>query len=335
MKKLLIALLLLSGASLHTIQTHAQPVPKTVLVEHFTNTFCSICAGRNPGFYQNLAQFPQVLYVSYYPSAPYPACPLNQYNKPEADARTNYYGVYGGTPRLVIQGAAIPANANYSSATIIQSELGNTTPFAASLRLKTLNATTGEARFVIRKMDTSALDSLSLYVAVVEDTLVFSAANGEQNHYNVFRRSVWGQQPLRVKAPAAIGDSVVAVQSFPIDAAWTLSKMFAVGVVQQKNGALIQAARSAKLSAGSSTTGIAGVGKLSEALLYPNPARDVLHIANAEGAIATVYNMYGQRVLVAEIGKTSAIPVSQLANGPYLVHLTDGLSQSNIRFTKQ
>lgn len=334
MKKLIIALLLLIAASTRTTHSNAQPVPKAVLVEHFTNTYCSICAGRNPGFYQNISQFPQVLYISYYPSAPYPACPLNQYNKPEADARTNYYGVYGSTPRLVIQGAAISANANYSSPAIIQPELGKTTSFAASLQLKALNATTGEARFVIRKMDTSSLDSFSLYVAVAEDTLVFNAANGEQNHYNVFRRSVWGQQPLRLKAPATVGDSVVAIRSFPLDAAWTLSKMLGIGVVQQANGELIQAARSAKLSAANPSS-VAGVNALSEAVLYPNPSHDILHISNADGAVVTLYNMLGQQVLVAKVDKAAPLQIGRLAAGAYLAHLSDGLSQANIHFVKQ
>ena len=49
MKKLLTTLLFFS----FVWNAEAQ-VPKKVIVEHFTNTLCSVCASRNPGFYSNL-----------------------------------------------------------------------------------------------------------------------------------------------------------------------------------------------------------------------------------------------------------------------------------------
>ena len=35
-------------------QTASAQVERTVIVEHFTNTRCGICAFRNPAFYENL-----------------------------------------------------------------------------------------------------------------------------------------------------------------------------------------------------------------------------------------------------------------------------------------
>ena len=89
-----------------------------MLVEHFTNTYCSVCASKNHGFYANLWRYPQVWHVAYHPSSPYAACPLSMANVPENDARTNYYGVYGGTPRLVIQGAVVTST-NYADSAIV------------------------------------------------------------------------------------------------------------------------------------------------------------------------------------------------------------------------
>ncbi len=54
---------------------------QSVLVEHFTNTLCSICASRNPGFYQNLQSQQDVLHIAYHPSSPYAACVLNKQNR--------------------------------------------------------------------------------------------------------------------------------------------------------------------------------------------------------------------------------------------------------------
>lgn len=317
------------------IPADAQPVAKAVLVEHFTNSYCSVCAGRNPGVYLNLAQHPQALHIAYYPSSPYPACPINQYNKPEADARTNYYGVYGSTPRLVIQGAAIPATANYNDGNLIQSELGKTTAFAVTLQLKALSATVGEARVVIRKADTSSLDSVSLYAAVVEDTLLFAANNGEQVHYDVFRRSVWGAQPVRVKTPAAVGDSAIFTHSFPIDAAWTLSKMYGIGIVQRQDGALLQATRSGGIMAVSTGVGAASNGE--SFTVYPNPATDFIRIENTAGmeAIASIFDFQGRSVQRQRIKGPARIAVEQLPPGQYVLRIDADRGSTHFYFTKQ
>lgn len=93
-------------------------VPGNILVEHFTNTKCSVCASRNPGFQANLNAHPAVKLLSIHPSAPYSTCLLSQQNTADNDARTNYYGVYGGTPRLVINGTVISASVNYGAASV-------------------------------------------------------------------------------------------------------------------------------------------------------------------------------------------------------------------------
>ena len=93
-------------------------VPKKVIVEHFTNTKCSVCASRNPGFYTNLNAQSGVIHLAIHPSSPYAACVLSMHNPVENDGRTNYYSIYGGTPRLVIQGTVISSSADYSMSSI-------------------------------------------------------------------------------------------------------------------------------------------------------------------------------------------------------------------------
>ncbi len=103
-------------------------VSKTIVVEHFTNSVCSICASRNPGFYENLSEQENVLHLAIHPSAPYSSCIFNLNNVIENDDRTNYYGIYGSTPRLVIQGDVISSSADYSSASIFTPYLDATSP---------------------------------------------------------------------------------------------------------------------------------------------------------------------------------------------------------------
>ena len=75
-------------------------VEKTVVVEHFTNTKCGICASKNPAFYDVLNDYPNVLHIAYHPSSPYSTCAFSMHNHAENDARANYYGVYGPTPQF-------------------------------------------------------------------------------------------------------------------------------------------------------------------------------------------------------------------------------------------
>ena len=106
-----------------TIAAQAQEVPRRVVVEHFTNSRCGICANRNPAFYTNLNSQEGVLHISYHPSSPYSNCVLHQANAAENDGRTNYYDIYGSTPKLVIQGALVPVSTNYGNASIFDNHI--------------------------------------------------------------------------------------------------------------------------------------------------------------------------------------------------------------------
>ena len=127
---------LATGPFLGALPTRAQGVPQTVLVEHFTNTRCSVCFSRNPGFYANLRQQPATtLHLAYHPSSPYRLCAFSQQNPTENDARTNYYGIYGATPRLVLNGSVIPIGANYADPALFTPFQGQTSPLSIQVAL--------------------------------------------------------------------------------------------------------------------------------------------------------------------------------------------------------
>jgi hypothetical protein len=316
----------------------AQPVPRKVVVEHFTNTLCSICASRNPGFYQNLAQFPDVLHLAIHPSAPYAACPLNQYNTPEQDARTNYYGVYGGTPRLAIQGTVIAASADYNSGSLFQSELGTFSSFAANIAIQPINATNGTATLTIIKNDTSTLDSLSLYAVLAIDTLQFAAGNGETIHYDVFRKSIWGAAPVKVALPLVLGDSVVYTQGFTIDAGWPSNRIYATAILQRIDNRVEQAARSSFLQQTTSTSSVTFSGKQLGYHVYPNPVSQRLTIEPSPTGTteARVYDLQGRILISQSVSPNQkSIIVDALAPGVYILSVHDQKASQLLRFIKQ
>ena len=158
-----------SIAILISCQLAFSQVPQKAVVEHFTNTNCGVCSSRNPGFYTNLNAQPNVLHLAVHPSAPYASCLLYQQNTVANNARTNYYGVFGSTPRLVINGNVISSSANYSSPAIFTPYLGLTSP--ASIRIVQEKFATDSIRstIIVKTEAVNTLGALSLFVALAED----------------------------------------------------------------------------------------------------------------------------------------------------------------------
>ncbi len=168
--------------------TNAQ-VPLQSVVEHFTNTKCGICTNRNPGFYSNLNSTSGVLHLSIHPSAPYATCALSQQNTVDNNAHTNYYGVYGSTPRLVINGDVISTSANYSASSLFTPYLGLTSSFSLKSSQTLVGTDSVRSTIVIKKAAASTTTTASLFIDLAEDTVFFNGGNGEVTHYNVLRKS--------------------------------------------------------------------------------------------------------------------------------------------------
>jgi hypothetical protein len=312
----------------------AQQVPKQIIVEHFTNTYCSVCAGRNPGFYDNLKNFPQVLHIAYHPSAPYAACPLNQLNKPENDARTHFYGVYGATPRLVVQGIELSANEDYNDPLIFNNHLGETSSF----EMRTLLEQTGtslKVTVIVKKVDTSSLSTLNLYSALVEDTLNFAANNGETMHHDVFRKSFFDTIPVTTTAPVAIGDSIVHLETVTINNAWNLPQCYAIAILCAQDKKIVQAASSIRLT---ETTGINELQGNGIFKIYPNPAKKRLMIKGnfISEVEAEIFDMLGRRVYKKVLSSESDfIELNRTAAGNYLLKLKTEKGIQVIKFNQE
>jgi hypothetical protein len=234
--------LLAAGLAFTLTLTLSAQVPQKVVVEHFTNTLCSVCASRNPGFNTNLNNQSGVIRLSVHPSSPYSACVLNQHNVADNDGRTNYYGIYGSTPRLVIQGTNIATSANYSASSLFTPYIGQTSP--ASIRINQTRFGNDSIRSVITvKTEAShALGSLQLFVALAEDTVFYNAPNGEMRHYNVLRKALSGTSGVSLNLPANIGDSVVFTFSSANNPAWDFMRINTFAILQQSgNKAVVQA----------------------------------------------------------------------------------------------
>lgn len=319
-------------ATVFSCGTSIAQVSKTVVAEHFTNTYCSICASRNPGFYANRASFPQALHIAYHPSSPYTACPLNKHNKAENDKRTDYYGVYGATPRLVIQGKVLGSPASFSDPAIFSAELGQTTSFSMETTIKKIKTDSLSVSVTVKKVAASALSALELYTVLAEDTLFFAAANGENVHYDVFRKSVWGD-PLDITAPVAVGDSLVFTRTIALDAAWVANRIYALAILQEKTKAVVQAARSGTLK---TTTSLHDNNLTTTPLLYPNPSHNYIYLQTQSNAFLKIFDRSGKQVLqTAQTAGLMLHDLSRLPPGIYSIEISDANGKHYEKLVKE
>lgn len=329
----LVKLLLLLGFLCFGVIAYAQPAPRAVLVEHFTNSRCSICAARNPAFYATLRQQPGVLHVSYYPSSPYTACVFSQQNRAENDARTNFYGVYGATPRLVINGTVIPAGQNYADAAMYAPFQGQTSPFALTTALAAQGADSVRVTVQLTTVAAHTYAALTLYVPLVEDTVFYAAPNGEPRHYDVFRRSFTGTAPLTITPAPVVGNTITVRRTLSRDPLWATDRLYALAIVQDAGRTVVQAAASPLLN-----SAVNGLPETADVTLraYPNPVTDQLLLTGA-GRLRTlsITNALGQ-VVDQRAQAEAALDLTSLPPGLYVLRaLTDAGAAVRFRFTKQ
>lgn len=327
-------LTILACASFSTGYT--QQVPQAIVVEHFTNSHCGVCAGRNPGMFNTLATLPDVIHVAYYPSAPYSGCQINQMAKSENDARTNFYGIYGSTPRIVVQGSPVNPSTNYADANLYTQHQGKFTSFAMNMSAWQSSATTASISLTIKKVDTSSLTDVKLYGVLVQDTLYFTALNGENYHYNLLRTPIWDASARSITLPTNVGDSIVMTQTVNINSSWgDASRLYSVAILQQDNKQLIQATRSNKLQHPTGTNNITGVNNID---IYPNPANDQLTINGLNNTPTTITIMNVNGSVINQISSNTAtqqIDVSALSKGLYIIKISSKEQTITERFIKQ
>ena len=295
-------------------------VEKKVVVEHFTNTRCSICANRNPDFFANLDNHPDVLHIAIHPSSPYSDCFLNNNNSEENDARTNYYGIYGSTPKLVIQGENIAVNADYGDAEIFAPYLGETSPVSIDIWHVNDVETGTSGSVTITVEEESDLGELELFVALVEDTVFYDAPNGENMHFNVFRKNLYTEGNTFV-LPQNVGDSFQeSIVSDIYSDEWATERLSILAIVQRVDTKeVIQA----KLSNEFGVSGTNDLPILQNVNISPNPVQNQLNISlesNVDTELSII-DLTGRTISTSTFQNETQINTSELAKGIYFVEL--------------
>ncbi|RLD79956.1 MAG: hypothetical protein DRJ15_08240 [Bacteroidetes bacterium] len=301
-------------------------VERTLVVEHFTNTRCSSCATANPALFSLLDSYPQVLHISYHPSSPYSNCAFYLHNPSENDGRTNFYGIYGATPRVVLQGEVVGFQIPILNADQLEAQLGQTSDFDIHIDQDKLENDMVHVSITVKKLSTTSSQSQKIYAIIAEKEVDYAAPNGENPHYEVFRKVLLNQV-----IDILVGDSVVFNTSYTINSEWDEDELIVTAMVQDAdNKMILQARESEKLNANPSFIRDKEILSLDGAL-YPNPATDVVYLSNAvrkNFVQADFYAISGNKVKT--FTDPRAMNISDLPEGIYMAVLTDSEQKQHI-----
>ena len=302
--------------SLLSIALSAQQQAKRyILLEHFTNTVCPICANANPGFYNTIEGFEgDIHHIAYHPRVPYSSCVFYQANTEENSARADYYNILG-TPRVYFNGSS-GISAGQVSASMLQDRVGQLSPLAIQVRES--GSSNRQVEVEVYSLDAPPSGDLRLFVAVVEKEIQYNAPNGETLHHDVFRDMLTNKDgdPF---SPAAAGGSVTASFNFTVANDWNVNQAYVLAFVQDY---------ATKEVFNSGTRFDPVINSTSEELagtmrLYPNPALEeaVVEFSEAATGVLSIRNGMGQTLLTQNAAgqRTMRVDVQSLPAGAYWV----------------
>ena len=314
-------------------------VPKKVMVEHFTNTRCSICASKNPQFFTNLENQnnPNILHIAYHPSSPYGNCLFSMHNPSENDGRTNYYNNYGSTPKLVIQGEKVSGIVSFGDETMFDDYVGQMSPISIDIE-QTKSASSVDVMIHITAAETHNLAELSLLVGLAEDTVFYASPNGEPEHYNVFRKAFTAIEGMAYTSPSIAGETDAVTFSTAVSPDWDLSRMYTYVILQDPTSKeIIQTQVIAPDAFTTIVTSIEEFNTLEGLSVFPNPTKSFTTIQLQSTAVSTVrvFNLLGALVLEKDFTQKTELDLSSFANGAYFLEIKNEEGQAVRKLVKE
>lgn len=331
MKKLLLILLTVFVSAAAFAQSSAK---RYVLIEHFTNSWCSICASRNPSFYTSIVPYAaDIHHIAIHPSVPYQGCVFYQANKSENQGRADFYGI-PGTPRVAVNGTLLSSGSTLLPLNTLQAQLNKTSPIA----IKVADAISGST--FTTTLDISYLGAVPsgnyrLFVALAEKTINLTTPNGEKTHHDVFRDMLTAVTGNAI-TPGAAGTTAKLTFSATLNAAWNTSELYALTFLQNMDTKEV-------LNSGTrfdaAITANSEPKALQQLRIYPNPVRELAVVAleNDEVEKAEAFSLSGQRseLVFTANEQQLQIETGRLEPGVYVLKLTGRKGVYTARMLRQ
>ncbi len=305
-------------------------VNQNIIVEHFTNSACSVCASNNPALFTNLANNPNILHIAVHPSVPYSSCELYKHNTSENNARTSFYGILNGTPRIVINGNVVPPT-SFGSTTLFDNYKNKTTSFEIKVSQKRLSTDSLTTTIIIKATSAHSFTDFNLYVPIVEDSLNYASPNGEKLHHNVFRKVAYNQT---ISAPV-LGDSLIINTNTAINNVWNLAQIKSIAMLQNSTNKNIEQVAESLKSLSNNNSNLVKFITNNTIILYPNPATNEINISSTFTGSYKIFDLTGKVCLMGENNHYSKIDIQNLQKGMYIIALQSINGQTNYKFNKE
>ena len=214
--------------------TTAYAVPRTMLLETFTNTSCGPCAGNNPVVHQFMTAYGPALTVGvqYHVNWPGASDPFYLLTSTEVGTRRTYYGV-NAVPSNFADGG-VTASSSYGALEASASDrLLTDSPFALTVQHAVVGGQVN-VTVTVNAVGTVPAGSLHLQVALVETEVHYVSApgsNGEKDFYNSMRRMMPDANGTTLVI--AHGEQKVFNLSTPVVSQWNTANIRAVAWIQQ------------------------------------------------------------------------------------------------------
>ncbi len=323
----------------HNLYVNPASVPHNALLEHFTTAQCPNCPAATTNLTNWTNTRPNIIWISHHAgyytdaytvtenttllafyndggSTYAPAIMLDRMHlAPEGDPGPVFFPGSSFTPGLMDQRRNAPAFVT------VEME-GDYNPDTRVLNLTVSGEFVGTVN-----------GSPRISVYVVEDGLVGTqqGATGNYTHNHVMRDAisdVWGDAGSISNGNT--GTTFTKNYTYTMNASWTLANLSVVAFVNDYNSSIndreVYNASKMHLSDFVSVdpANIAGLK------IFPNPATDVLNIANAENADVQIFNITGQMIhRISNASALESISTENMPQGTYIIKITkDNLTRT-------
>jgi hypothetical protein len=313
--------------SLFIIGTICAQVPRTMLVEHFTQASCGPCAAQNPALHTLLTANPNVTYIKYQVSWP-GVDPMNVHNPSQVNSRVNYYTV-SSVPSTVFEGNVYKGSPSGFTQSMINARASASSPFSLSITAR-INDTQDSifATAIVRKEADTATTGVFTRIAVLEKHIHFNIApgsNGEKDFYHVMKRMLPNAVGTALPTTMAVGDYDTIEVAWKIVNVYEIDQLMVVGFIQNTNSKNVYQAASSDAMFTSVQANLPDF----KVMVYPNPTNDILNFSypSSESVQIQLFNNQGQIIHTetsSGISDSYSTDVSAFVPGIYLCKIIAG-----------
>jgi hypothetical protein len=309
---------------------------KYVLIEHFTNSRCSVCASKNPAFYSLIGQAQyadDVHHISVHPMFPYPQCVFYQANTTENSAWVGLYPGVQGTPSIAINGTLQNPSTPILTEAKLQTYLNQNSPLALQVTESGPN-NARMANIKAKALGEIPTGNYKLFVAIAEKTINMQTPNNETVHHDVFRKMLTAVSGDAFSAPAN-GETLEFNFEYSIPNGWNANEIYVLAFVKEVDTKQV-------LNSGTRFDPVlSGTGEAApeNVRISPNPVAGFAWVELSDDVAQSVevFASNGQRVSVSfeNQGNALSIPTTSLAPGIYFVKIAGEQRVYTGKFVKQ